>query len=122
MLTRKAIEVDQLWEYPVLPGTLVVISPYALHRHPEFWPEPEQFQPERFREAPEGLHRFAYIPFGAGPRLCIGSQFATLEAQLILAMVTQRFGLELAPGPEIHAEALVTLRPRHGMPVKVRKL
>jgi cytochrome P450 len=120
VITRRAIEEDELMGYPVPKGALVIMSPYAIHRRADFWPDPEVFQPGRFAPA-NGVERqrFSYIPFGGGPRLCIGSSFAAVEAHLILAMVTQRFVLDLpAPAP-VEMDALVTLRPRHGLPMRV---
>ena len=116
VISRKAIEPDQILGYDIPQGALVIISPYVVHRQAEFWPEPEVFRPERFADDP--AHRFAYIPFGGGPRLCIGNQFAQVEAQLILAQVLQRFHLELVGEPPA-VDALVTLRPVGGLPMRV---
>ena len=90
------------------------------HRHPRFWDDPERFDPERFtpervRERP----RFAYLPFSGGPRLCIGNEFALMEAQLVVAMTVQRYRLRLAPGTRVEPESRLTLRPRGGMPMRV---
>ena len=121
VITRKAIEPDELFGYSVPSGSLVILSPYVIYRQPDFWQEPESFDPLRFStQAALGRNRFAYIPFGAGPRLCIGNQFASIESQMILALVSQRFWLELAPNASIQMDALVTLRPRAGMPMLVR--
>lgn len=120
VITRKAVEEDKLWDYPIPPGALMIISPYTIHRLSDFWPDPEKFNPGRFNQETENRHRFAYIPFGAGPRLCIGNQFASIEAQLIMAMVNQNFWLELVGEQEIQMDALVTLRPRNGLPMRVR--
>jgi cytochrome P450 len=120
VITRRAVEEDEIMGYAVPVGALVIISPYAVHRHPQFWDDPELFQPSRF--APEGeakRNRYAYIPFGAGPRLCIGSGFAAVEAHLIMAMIAQRFWLELPPGERVSMDALVTLRPRHGLSMRL---
>lgn len=120
VITRKAQEADELGGYGIPSGALVIMSPYVLHRRPDFWEDPLEFLPERFlieREAHQ--HRFAYIPFGAGPRICIGSSFATIEATLILAMITQRFWLDLVPGAPIQMDALVTLRPHGGLPMRI---
>jgi cytochrome P450 len=120
VITRKAVEPDQYGPYLVPAGALAIISPYVIHRHPAYWSDPEAFQPERFA-AGCTIPRYAYIPFGGGPRLCIGNTFATIEAQMVLAMVTQRFRLELIPHRSVVVDALVTLRPRHGLPMHVRK-
>jgi cytochrome P450 len=121
VITRRAIEADELLGYPVPEGALVIISPYAVHRRPDFWEDPQAFHPERFGRASE-QHRFAYIPFGGGPRLCIGSGFAAVEAHLIMAMVAQRFELELAPSARVQVDALVTLRPHDGLPMLARSI
>ena len=96
---RQALGPDTLGEHTVPKGAVIFISPYVTHRHPRFWDDPERFDPERFtperaRERP----RFAYVPFSGGPRLCIGNEFALMEAQLAVAMTVQRYRLELAPG------------------------
>jgi cytochrome P450 len=115
-IARRAIENDELAGYPIPAGSVVHISLYALHRHPRLWDAPDAFRPERFDEAEvEKRHKFAYLPFSAGPRKCIGDQFAMTEGQLILATVAQRFDLTLAPGQRIDTAALITLNPKHGM-------
>lgn len=120
VITRRAVEADELMGYPVPVGALMIMSPYVVHRLPDHWADPLAFRPERFSpESEVGRHRYAYIPFGGGPRLCIGSHFAAVEAHLIIAMVTQRFCLELDPSADVQVDALVTLRPRVGMPMKL---
>lgn len=120
-IARVATEADAVGGYPVAPGRVLFLSPYATHRHPEFWPNPEGFDPERFTpEAVRERHRFAYFPFAAGARVCIGNTFALLEAQLILAMIAQRFEIDLEPGRAIEPQALVTMRPRDGLWVRLR--
>ena len=109
-LPRQAYEEDEIGGYRVLAGTPVTLSPYVTHRHPDFWEDPERFDPDRF--APErraALGEYAYLPFGGGPRGCIGREFAMLEARLILAMVAQRFRLERVPGPPVVAHPVLTL-------------
>jgi len=116
IITRRAIGPDSLGDSPIPANSLVLISPYVVHRHPDFWPEPEQFDPDRFLSgASDGRPRFAYIPFGGGPRLCIGDQFALTEAQLIIAEVARRGRLALVPDQKVVMEPLVTLRPQHGL-------
>lgn len=106
----------------VLPaGTLAFLSPYATHRHPAFWENPEGFDPERFLGgAGDGRPTLAYFPFGAGPRKCIGDTFALVEAVLVVATLARRFELELPPGMVPEPEPVITLRPRGGLPMRVR--
>jgi cytochrome P450 len=112
VLGRKALEGDTLGGYFIPAHSIVAISPFTLHRHPDFWEEPEAFDPERFSAGRSaGRHRFAYLPFGAGPRQCIGNNFAMLEAQLIIAVVAQKYTLQLEPGQSIRTEPLFILRP-----------
>lgn len=119
LITRKAIGADTLCAETIPAGALLVISPYVIHRHPEYWPQADQFVPERFAEAERSWPRYAYVPFGGGPRLCIGNHFAQIEAVQILAAVTQRFHLSLESDQTILADPLVTLRPRGGMPMRI---
>jgi cytochrome P450 len=115
---RRAIEDDLIGGYRVPAGTQVLIAPYTVHRHPDFWPDPERFDPLRFAPEKEaGRPRFAYIPFGGGPRLCIGNLFALTEAQLILAMVAQRYSLRLQEGREVVPDPIFTLRVKGGLPM-----
>ena len=98
-LPRKAVNADEIDGYQIPAGADVMISPYTLHRHPGFWPDPDQFRPERFAPAaPPPAHRYAYIPFGAGPRVCVGSHLGMMEAVLVTAMVARGFRFELPRG------------------------
>lgn len=120
LITRRAIDEDYIGGYRIPPGAVMVISPYTMHRRPDLWPQPEQFNPERFTdEAAKGRHRFGFIPFGGGPRLCIGNRFAYIEATLILARVASQFELLLPPHVDVNVEALVTLRPKGGLPMQL---
>ncbi len=92
VLGRKALGEDEIGGYRVPAGTIIAISPYVVHRHMDFWDEPEVFDPLRFTaERSARRHRFAYLPFGAGPRQCIGNTLALLEAQIIISMIANRF-------------------------------
>jgi cytochrome P450 len=118
LIARQSIGEDRLGEYHVPPKQGALIPIFAIHRHPEFWVEPERFDPDRF--APEAVaqqHRFAFLPFGGGPRQCIGAGFAQTEAQLILPMILQRYRLRLQPGYTVVPEPLVTLRVKGGLPM-----
>lgn len=120
LITRKAIGEDHFGDYPIPAGSLIVISPYVIHRHPQFWTAASSFQPQRFSEQYEKTWpRYAYIPFGGGPRLCIGNHFALIEGALILAAVTQRYRLALDEGQQVRVDPLVTLRPHHGLPMRL---
>jgi cytochrome P450 len=120
LITRKALGEDRVAGYRVRAGSLVIIGVSAMHHHPTYWPDPDCFDPDRFTpENSAGRPRFAYLPFGGGPRLCIGNNFALAEAPLVLAAIFQRFGLKLAPGTLVEPLPLVTLRPANGMPMQV---
>jgi cytochrome P450 len=114
LISRRAVGPDVIDGYDVPPGTLVCVSPYVLHRDPRYWPEPESYVPDRF--AVEHTHAdHQYLPFGGGQRVCVGRHFAMVEATLVLAVLLQNVRPELVPGFPVEPEALVTLRPRHGM-------
>ncbi|MCC6215901.1 MAG: cytochrome P450 [Polyangiaceae bacterium] len=122
VISRRAIAEDELGGWRVPAGALVVISPYTMHRHAAHWSEPESFRPERFvGDAGKARHRFAYLPFGGGPRICIGNEFALVEGALVLARVAQRFRLELEGMRPPRVEALVTLRPGGGLRVRAAR-
>jgi cytochrome P450 len=93
-----------------------VVCQYITHRHPNFWSEPESFRPERFSPSQTAERvRFAYYPFGGGPRVCIGANFALMEGPLVLATICQRFRIDLTPGQTFDPDPTFTLRPRHGV-------
>jgi cytochrome P450 len=106
----------------VLPAhALLLLSPYVVQRHPAFWERPEQFDPARFTPARAvDRPRFAYCPFGGGPRRCIGQNLALLEMLVVLAMMAQTYEFRLVPGHPVEPEARITLRPRHGLLVTLR--
>ena len=122
VLTRAALVDTELGGYPIRKGTLVVISPYLLHRRTDVFPEPERFDPARFGPHRErALPRGAYLPFGAGIRTCIGNHFALLEGQLVLATLAQKVSFEVLPGQPIVPELNINLRPKGGLQVRVRR-
>jgi len=112
LTARMPLQDDILSGYSIPSGALVLLSPYLTHRHPVVWDDPEHFDPDRFMPARAATRpAFAYIPFGGGPRRCIGSSFAIFEMQVIIATVAQRYRLNLLPGPPILPIAGLTLRP-----------
>ena len=115
-LSRAPLTADEVLGERIPAGATVLIVPWMLHRKPSLWERADRFEPERF--APEraaSRPRFAYIPFGAGPRICIGAAFALAEATLILATIAQRYRLHLKPGFPVEPQGLITLRPRYGL-------
>lgn len=120
IISRDSKGPDVVGGIAIRPRTSVMISPWVLHRHRKLWEEPDYFDPERFAPGRrEKIHRFAYIPFGAGPRMCIGMGFALQEATIILAAILRRFRLELVAGHPIEPLARITLRPRYGVKMRV---
>jgi cytochrome P450 len=114
---RTALEAHAAGGFDVPAGGTVVVSPWLLHRDPRWFPDPLAFRPGRWPAGPEPRH--AYVPFGAGPRMCIGEPFAWMEATLLLATIGRRWQLDAAPGARVELQPVVTLRPRHGMPMTV---
>ncbi|GLY19347.1 cytochrome P450 [Kineosporia sp. NBRC 101677] len=122
VITRRSSGPDTIDGVEVPEGTLVIVSPWLLHRRADSWPDPERFDPERFLGAGpgEGDRNPAYLPFGAGPRLCIGRDFALLESVLLLAGLLRDRAVRRPAGvrsPKV--EALVTLRPKNGLPMSL---
>jgi cytochrome P450 len=121
-ISRVAIEPDVLAGESVDAGTMVIIAPYIVHRHRLLWDRPDIFDPDRFLEnTGEPVHRYAYLPFGAGPRICLGAAFALQEATLVLAAIVKNFELRLAPGFEVEPLLRITLRPKRGLPMLLRR-
>jgi cytochrome P450 len=119
LITRKALAGDVLGGREVPAGALIILSPYLLHRHPDIWDRPADFDPGRFLSGK--VNRTAFIPYGYGPRLCVGRDFAYLEGVLMLAGLGGRFEVEFPSGASMPAgKPLVTIRPPAGMPLVVR--
>ena len=116
---RQAIASDGIGEHEVEPGDIVSIWPWMLHRHRRYWREPDAFEIERFADK-GGRHRFQYLPFGAGPRTCVGAQFATAEALTILALWLGEWRFVEA-GHDVRVAGMVTLRPRGGLPLRLER-
>ncbi|KAB7614830.1 cytochrome P450 [Amylibacter sp. SFDW26] len=121
LVSRTAQEHDELCKRPIQPKDTVMLPIYALHRHQSLWNNPDQFDPERFADnyKPE---RYAYLPFGDGPRICIGAQFAMIEAKIILATLISRYKFEKIAGKTPKPVMIITLRPDGGVPLKVTPL
>jgi cytochrome P450 len=118
--SRRAIAADVIGGFPIPAGSAILLSPYTMHRNPAFWRDPDQFDPERFTDAARvDRPRYAYYPFGGGQHYCMGATFAMLEAPLVVAMMAQRFHLELPAGAAVRPDPLVTLRP-HALPMSVQ--
>ena len=122
VITRTVADPDTLGGYPVMPGTLVLMSTYALHRDPSLWKDPDTFMPARWLDAGDPAPRWSYIPFGAGIRQCIGKDFALVEGVLMLATLAQRLVVRRSPRrSEPAVAALVTLRPKRGLWLDVHR-
>jgi cytochrome P450 len=122
LLTRRTIGPDRLGGYAVPPGTDVFVSPYLIHRHPDFWQDPERFDPGRFLPPRAAGHdKFAYIPFAAGPRHCVGQNLAIFEMLLHLEGATRGYRLRaIEPGP-VAVEARINLRPARDLYMRVEQ-
>src|SRR5579862_9335657 len=116
MVDRMALSDDRVGDLAIPRGSTVVVFVYGAHHAPQHWENPESFDPERFNKANEKLHTpFAYLPFGAGPRGCIGGNYATLQILMILSVLLRKYDLQLAPGQTIEARPMVILRPKDGI-------
>jgi cytochrome P450 len=121
LLAREPIQEVALGGCRIPKQATVFISPYSVHHDPRWWADPEKFDPERFATGwEERIPKYAYIPFGGGPRICIGNSFAHMEARLILATIAQRWQMTLPPGAEVRPAPLVTLHPKGGLPMQLR--
>jgi cytochrome P450 len=119
MMIRNLSKDTEIDGYIFKAGRLAIFSIYNIHHHPEFWRQPEQFNPDRFltTENREG----AYLPFGTGERICIGNHFALLESQLLLSMIVQQYDVLLLNTDEVEIEMAVTLKPKGGIPVQLKR-
>jgi cytochrome P450 len=124
VIGRQALKDFEVHGYQLPAGTNVLVSQWITQRDTRFYPEPERFNPDRWKDDPirsGRLPRYAYFPFGSGPRVCIGAGFAMMEATLLLATIAQRFHLTLAPHQSIEMLPLVTLRPKHGIEMMLQE-
>jgi cytochrome P450 len=120
MMTRRTVHDYTIGRYTLPAGTFIVISPYVTHHDPRFFPDPEVFCPERWTPPHDDTRpRFAFFPFGGGPRQCIGEGFAWMEGMLLLAMLAQQWRLQGVPDHPVVPQPLVTLRPKHGLPMRL---
>lgn len=121
LFSRKAIHDDQLGDYRIPADSNIFISPYYLHRHPDFWPDAGTYDPERFtEEAEKKRHKTAFIPFSAGPRRCIGDFFAIVEMQIHFALMLPEFTMEYQADTPLELEPFINLRTRNGLKMKLR--
>ena len=122
IIGRRAIDAYQLGDYLVPPRAILITSPYLMHRDPRFYADPERFDPDRWTpQFKAALPRFAYFPFGGGPRQCIGESFAWMELILLVATIAQQYRLRLVPGHPVVPQPLITLRAKHGMRMTVER-
>ena len=118
---REAAAADRIGDHEVRPGDIVSIWPWLLHRHKALWDDPDAFDPERFGPGARERHRFQYLPFAAGPRVCVGARFAMAEALTILATWLAGWRFAPEPGREVRASGMVTLRPKGGLPLRLER-
>jgi enediyne biosynthesis protein E7 len=120
ILPRRALADDEVGGYHVPAGAEVLICPYTMHRHPRYWPDPERFDPERFApDAESDRPRYAHIPFGAGPRFCVGNHLGMIEATFVISTLMRDLRLERRPGTEVTPEPMMSLRLGGGLPMTV---
>ena len=122
LIGRRALTEHRIGEFTVPARSLIISSPYTMHRDPRFYTEPERFHPDRWTPAfKAALPKFAYFPFGGGPRQCIGESFAWMELVLVVATLAQQWSLSLVPGHPVVPQPVVTLRTKHGMRMTLKK-
>jgi cytochrome P450 len=120
VIVRQAIEADRCEGIDIPCGAVVMIAPWVLHRHRRLWRDPDAFDPTRFLPDATPPPRFAYLPFGAGPRVCVGAQFALAEATLVLAALTRTFHIARADATPVLPVAIVTTQPDHAPMFRLR--
>jgi len=123
MVGRRAVNDTQIGDYHFKKNAVFFLDIFSLHKNPDFWEEPDQFKPERFSpELKKKRHKYAYIPFGAGQRMCIGNNFALMEMQIVLAIALQKYEFPLAENcPPVELQPLVTLKPKNSILVDLKK-
>ena len=121
LFTRKALDEDTIGKYPIAAGTDIAISPYYIHRNKSYWDHPETFDPDRFAaDREKKFNKYAYIPFSAGPRRCIGDFFGIVEAQIHFGLMTRFFTLECVEEKPIELEPAVNLRTKHPIHMRIQ--
>jgi cytochrome P450 len=122
MMLRRATRPVTIGKVDLRKGDMVLVDIIGMHRRADYFANPTRFDPDRFApEAEKKLPKHAYLPFGAGPRICIGNHFALMEGQIALAHLAQHLSFDLVPGRDVVVpEPLITLRPRGGLPMRVR--
>ena len=121
-MPRETIAADDILGYPIPARATLVVSQLLAHRHPGFWERPDAFEPARFLPGASGARpKFAFFPFGGGPRICIGNHFAMIEGPLALAALAQRFEFTFVEGQQVVPDPTFTLRPKYGVQLTVRK-
>ena len=115
MTSRQATNDETLGGKMVPKGTIVVLSPYFLHRNPKYWTDPETFYPERFEQPL--IHKDSFQPFGIGPRGCIGERFSRLEIKILVIRLLQNYNFKLKAGYKLEAKPTITMRPKNGLPI-----
>ncbi len=117
-MARRTVEPHVADGYEIPSGAVTIVSPWLLHHDPRWWKDPDAFEPERWLDPDPGRPRAAYLPFGAGPRMCVGEPFARLEAVLLLALIARRWRFEADPSLDVGLQPAITLRPRGGVPMR----
>lgn len=118
-IERRAREDDVIMGCSIPKGSVVLLSPYVTHRHPKFWDEPQSFQPERFLRSDVTQHRYAFFPFGGGPRICVGNNLAVLQLKIALGTLLTQVALAPSPALRLDLQQLVIMRFRHGLPLRL---
>jgi cytochrome P450 len=119
---RRALESFEANSFTIPRRSVVLMSQYIVHRDPRFFPDPEQFDPERWTPEAHAMRpKFSYFPFGGGTRVCIGEQFAWMEGILLIAALSRKWRMSLEPGHPVEVHPLITLRPKHGMKMRLER-
>jgi cytochrome P450 len=118
---RRSVEPHRAGGHDLPAGSVTVVSPWLLHHDARWWKEPDAFRPVRWLEPDPERPRAAYLPFGAGPRMCVGEPFARLEGALLLSRIARRWRFALEPGVTVALQPAITLRPRGGMPMRLTR-